>query len=516
MTQSIFIYIVLAGFFSGVGLGSVTTLGVHIALLCIVIAGALFAYYLVLQKNAFTLGFGKDTLPKTLTSILFAALLLGSFGAGIFRMTMNNQISASSNLDRHLDNIISITGIIDAEPDIREKEARLTVVSQGTRLLITTALYPRFAYGDKMIIVGKLQKPKKFDTDNGRQFDYPAYLAKDGIYYLIERPKTGFISANNGSFIQTKLFAFKNSFIGKITKIIPEPYGSFLSGLLLGGKQSLGKELLDDFRRVGIIHIVVLSGYNITVVGDAIMKAFSFLPKFFGMSLGVVSIILFALMTGGSATVVRASIMALLVIVASATGRTYDITRALFVAGFLMVLHNPAILVFDPSFQLSFMATLGLVTLSPIIKNRLAWVTERFGLRDIVSATLATQIFVLPLLLYNTGQLSLVALPINLLILPTIPATMLFGFIAGLMAFIGTYLALPFAGIAYSLLWYQVSLVTLVASFPFASVSMPSISFFGLVCIYALFFVVVYIRQSQLASSSRMTTTKFDHHFSKK
>lgn len=467
-------------------MGSVTTLGVHTALLFIVVACALFAYRVLLQKKVSTASLDKKDLSKLPILILYFALFVGSFGVGIFRMTLNNQISAESALDMHLGNPISITGTIDVEPDIRDKETRLVISAQNTRLLVTTALYPRFTYGDKVTLVGKLQKPKAFDTGTGRQFDYPAYLAKDGIYYTMTRPKVELLSQGNGSVIEARLFIFKKSFIDKISDVIPEPYASLLSGLLLGGKQSLGKELLDDFKRVGIIHIVVLSGYNITVVGDAIMKAFSFLPKVFGMTLGAVSIILFALMTGGGATVVRASIMALLVVLAGATGRTYDITRALFIAGFLMVLHNPAILVFDPSFQLSFMATLGLVTLSPLIKSRLLFVTERFGFRDIVSATLATQIFVLPLLLYNTGQLSLVALPVNLLILPTIPVTMFFGFLAGAVAFLGVYLALPFAGVAYALLWYQVSLVTLVASFPFASVAVPAVSFFGLVCIYGV------------------------------
>ncbi len=481
-------------------LSSVVTIGVHVALFFILIAGALFAYRFLLRKKVSIAAPDKDNSTTICVIILYTALFLASFGVGIFRMTLSNQISASSVLDMYIGNPVSITGTVDAEPDIRDKEIRLVVSAQGTKLLVTTGLYPRFMYGDTITLLGTLEKPKAFDTDTGRQFDYPAYLAKDGIYYMITRPKVDLISHDNGNAIEAWLFNFKKSFIGKIAEVIPEPCASLLSGLLLGGKQSLGKELLDDFRRVGIIHIVVLSGYNITIVGDAIMKTFSFLPKFFGMSFGAVSIILFALMTGGGATVVRASIMALLVVLASATGRTYDITRALFIAGFLMVVHNPSILIFDPSFQLSFMATLGLVTLSPLIKTRLLFVTERFGFREIVSATLATQVFVLPLLLYNTGQLSLVALPINLLILPTIPFTMFFGFFAGAVAFLGVYLALPFAGVAHALLWYQVSLVTLVASFPFASVAIPTISFFGLIFIYTLLFVGIYYFHKKVSS----------------
>jgi len=192
-------------------------------------------------------------------------------------------------------------------------------------------------------------------------------------------------------------------------------------------------------------------------------------------------------MTGGSATVVRASLMAILVIVARATGRLYDITRALLLAGFLMILHNPKILVFDTSFQLSFLSTLGLIYLSPTIEKRLGFITEKLQLRQIAAATIATQIFVLPLLLYQMGQLSLVALPANLLILPTIPWTMLFGFLAGAIGFVSQIIALPFAFIAYILLTFQLKIVAFFATLSFASISIPYFPAWALFFCYAVF-----------------------------
>lgn len=173
---------------------------------------------------------------------------------------------------------------------------------------------------------------------------------------------------------------------------------------------------------------MVLSGYNVTIISEFIMGMLSFLPKMIGTSLGALSIILFAIMVGGSATIIRASIMALLVLLARVTGRVSDMTRALFLAGFVMVLHNPQIVVFDPSFQLSFMATLGLISLSPKLNSIFKFVPTKFYLRETVSATISTQIFVLPLLLYMMGELSLVAVFVNLLVLMFIPLTMLFGF----------------------------------------------------------------------------------------
>ena len=131
-------------------------------------------------------------------------------------------------------------------------------------------------------------------------------------------------------------------------------------------KRALGKDLEEVFRTVGIIHIVVLSGYNIMIVADAIMRvlALFFFPRT-RLIIGVGTIALFAILVGLSATVVRASMMAALVLIARGTGRQYAVLRALAFAGTVMLLINPYLLVYDPVFQLSFLATLGLILLSP-------------------------------------------------------------------------------------------------------------------------------------------------------
>ncbi|MEK7145270.1 MAG: ComEC/Rec2 family competence protein, partial [Patescibacteria group bacterium] len=233
----------------------------------------------------------------------------------------------------------------------------------------------------------------------------------------------------------------------------------------------------------------------------------AFLPRAARLAGGALAIILFAVMTGGSATIVRASLMAILVVVARATGRIYGITRALLLAGFLMVLHNPKILVFDTSFQLSFLSTLGLIYLSPVIEKWLGFIPEKLQLRQIAAATIATQIFVLPLLLYQMGQLSIVSLPVNLLILPAIPWTMLFGFLAGALGFISQIIALPFAFIAYLLLAFQLKIVALFAALPFASIAIPyfpAAALFGCYVVFALLKFFSTTSQFKLTKKSSM------------
>ena len=162
------------------------------------------------------------------------------------------------------------------------------------------------------------------------------------------------------------LFIFKQKFIKALEAVIPEPQAGLGEGLLLGVNEALGDELKTAFRKTGIIHIVVLSGYNVMIVAEAIMRllAFWFTP-WIRLLIGLIAIGGFAFLVGLGPTVVRASLMAALILVARATGRHYAVLRSLMFAGLVMLIFNPHLLVFDPGFQLSFLATLALIWLAP-------------------------------------------------------------------------------------------------------------------------------------------------------
>lgn len=437
-------------------------------------------------------------------NFLILSLTLFFFGLGFLRCSFSDNSQDDQLLNNLVGQKIFISGVISDEADEREDHTKLVVeidkvkISENwvslnngkNNLLLTVQHYPQFIYGDEVLFSGILKRPENFLTENGREFNYIKYLAKDRIFYQMFYPEIELLSSHNGNFVKEQLFLFKNFFLKKVKKIIPEPEVSLLGGLLIGTKQSLGEKLQADFRKVGLIHIVVLSGYNVTIIAEFIMGTFSFFPKIIGVSLGAFSIILFAIMVGGSATIVRASLMALLVILAKVTGRVNDMTRALFLAGFFMVLHNPQIVVFDPSFQLSFVATLGLIFLSPKLNQFFTFVPKKFYLRETISATLSTQIFVLPLLLYMMGELSLVAVFVNLLVLMFIPLTMLLGFLSGVFSFVSTWLALPFAYLTYFLLAYELKVVEFFAGLPLVSLKVNFFPVWLMLFVYLIYFFI--------------------------
>ena len=374
--------------------------------------------------------------------VLFASLFFLAFGLGMFRYEIKD--APSAEFGKQIGLKITATGVIVDEPDEKENYTRLVMETDKgkEKILVVSRRYPVFHYGDRVELNGKLEKPEKISD-----FDWPAYLAKDDIYFEMFYPQIKKLDGIGGSWLKRQFFSVKEKFIGNLSSLIPEPDAGYLAGLTIGGKQAMSKDLQEEFKRAGIIHVVVLSGYNVTIVASVIMQILRGLPLFVGMGFGILGILFFALMTGASATVVRASIMAGLALLARATGRVYQMTIALLAAGIFMILQNPKILRFDASFQLSFLATLALIYVSPHVGNKLNFVPKKFQLREIVTSTISTQIFVLPFFLYKMGMFSVVSLPVNLLVLIFVPITMFFGFLAGGIGFISQIFAFLSAGL---------------------------------------------------------------------
>ncbi len=484
---------VLIAFLGGIFFSSFVVFSIWSVSFLLLLTVALLLLFFVFGKNP---------------SILVVVVCMFGLLVGIARFSLWEQAPMDPRLDAHIDSTIMLIGMVRDEPDVREANTHLTMLLSarvtdtssepvfGT-LRLTVPRYPEYHYGDVLELSGKLSLPKTFTEDDGRVFDYPAYLRSKGIRYQMAFAMVKRRDEGKGNTIVATLFHIKEKFIVALGSVLPEPHGALMGGLLLGGKQSLGNDWTERFRVVGIIHIVVLSGYNMTIVATSLVKFFRFLGFFKSLSIGALGIVLFAIMTGGGATVIRAAIMALIALLARATGRTADMGRALLLAAALMVLHNPSILAFDPSFQLSFLASLGLVFIVPLIERwKLVCAFRKWPtFHEILASTLGTQIAVLPLLLHQTGMLSLVALPANLLVLPLIPITMFLGFIAGLVALVSSSAGFFFALPSYLALSWILNVADIAARIPFAAVHVGVFSGGITVAAYALLGGYIFFRR---------------------
>lgn len=402
----------------------------------------------------------------------------------------------------------TFSGVVVEEPEYYPNHQRLVVRiedEEDFKVLVSARRYPEFYFGDRVELQGELAIPENFITNTGREFDYVSYLLKDGIFYHMSFPDITLIESEAVKGVRFVLFSVKQSFLDAIARIIPDPESALLGGVLLGAKQSLGDDLEQSFIDTGTIHIVVLSGYNVTIVSEAIVRSLqSVFSEKIALSFGSFGILLFVLLAGAGTTTLRAGIMGLLGLLARVTGRTYDILRALVITAFCMVLWNPLVLVFDISFQLSFIATLGLILVTPLVLSWrfVSFLPVRFGLREIFASTIATQIAVLPYLLSKIGTLSIIAPIANLLVLPVIPITMGFGFLAGLIEMITHIGSNPVSWVSFGLLHYVIETVSFLSSFSWSALTVPFVPWYITLLAYGAIILWV-LKKNPLFSFAR-------------
>jgi competence protein ComEC len=385
---------------------------------------------------------------------------------------------------------VSLIGQISEDPDIRLKNKHLNIKlkDKDVNILIFVGRDVEVSYGDEVKVKGVLEEPENFTTDVGKEFNYKRYLANKDVYYLIKNADIEIVSSGNGSKIKTLLFKLRNSFIRNINRVIPMPESDLANGLILGVRGGFDEETNKEFIDTGTIHMIALSGYNVSIVANGVMKTFgTILSQTLSIVLGIVVILLFIIMTGASSTAIRAGIMATIMLLGRMTDRRYIAGRALVVAGLLMVAYDPRVLV-DMSFQLSFIATGGVLFLTPKVLNWFKFLPLRFGIREMVASTVAATISVLPILLYLTGVLSLVSLPANFLILLLIPTAMLFIFITGMLGFISPLLFIAVGYITYLILLYILSVIHFFGSLSFSSISIQSFPLLLTIVIYSFLF----------------------------
>lgn len=269
-----------------------------------------------------------------------------------------------------------------------------------------------------------------------------------------------------------RIYAIRNWFLGSLNRAIPQPVGALVGGILVGARSQLPRGIVEDFRRTGLSHITAISGYNISIISVALMNLLASLfsrRRAFWLILGL--LVAFTILTGLQASVIRAAIMGLFALFAQYVGRIPTPIHALTIAAALMVAFDPLILRFDIGFQLSVLATLGILTVAPKLEDSLPF-TRHFGsFGEAAVMTISAQLFVLPLLIYYFHGLSLISLPANIIILPLIPALMLLGFIAGITGWI------PVLGSVVGFFAWTIGTIMLAIIHWFASISWASISF---------------------------------------
>lgn len=398
-------------------------------------------------------------------SVLFFIFIFFAFGALRYQMSSIFLLSHSNLKPGN----IEFLGMVTEQPSFKNGSQRIVVeLPENEKILIVAKRFPEYEYGDFIKAKGALEKPKNFGN-----FDYSAYLSKDNIYFLMKDPFIALEKRGGGSFIKRKLFSLKDEFEKNINSFLPSPESDLLNGILFGSKSDIPKELYDNFVKTGTAHIIALSGFNITIIVIFLAWIFGYFSsnaKAVVIS-AIVVVSLFVVMTGASSSVVRAALMGVVLLLAKYYGRAQYSLNALVFAAVVMVVLNPKILIFDISFQLSFLAAIGILYIYPFLLIKFDKIPNTFKLRDSLTATLAAQTAVLPILIYNFKQISIISPIANVLIIPLIPFAMSLGFLIGFTGFIFAPIAKLFSFLVWFILAYQINIIEFLSSIPFASLN---------------------------------------------
>ncbi len=260
----------------------------------------------------------------------------------------------------------------------------------------------------------------------------------------------------------------RKRFVAGMFSAVPEPQASFGLGLLIGQRTTLPEKILDALSVAGLTHIIAVSGYNLTIIVRIMRRLLGKRSKYQSLMFSLVLIAAFIFVTGFSASIVRAAVVSVLSLIAWYYGRNIKPLLLLLFSAAITAGWNPIYIWSDIGWYLSFLAFFGVLVLAPLIKQRLYGDKQQKLLGQVVLESISAQIMAAPLILYIFGEVSLIAIISNAIIVPLVPLAMLFSLFAGVAGMftpvISGIIALP----ATLLLTYMLDLVQIFAKVPHA------------------------------------------------
>ncbi len=386
-------------------------------------------------------------------------------------------------------NFVTITGKIINNPSLnsQNKVRFLLQVNQVKNLTATvfgklyvtvpilqgTGLTP----GQNITITGSLYEPPTNLNPGG--FDFKKYLAKQGIFAGLKGVKITEYGEQKWGFYQLRQRIVKAQI-----RFLSSPVGPLVSSIVLGGKAvDLPTDIKDNFIQVGLAHILAASGFQIALLLGVLIKLISGFSDRNKLILGAILIIFYVTLTGVQPSIIRAAIMGFGALIGMVTDRKVKRFSFLILTAFMLLIINP-LWVFDLSFQLSFLATLGLLTTVDPIVNKLDFLPPTIA--NLIAIPLAANIWCLPLLIYVFKSVSLYSILINIIISPLIEIISLIGMLSAVLALIFPLLGSLIAVVLYYPTLLLIFLANFSVTLPYSYLAIGQISLFQLIIIYAI------------------------------
>lgn len=285
----------------------------------------------------------------------------------------------------------------------------------------------------------------------------------------------------------------RRRFAAGMQSALPEPAASFALGLLIGQRTTLPEDVSTQLQHVGLTHVIAVSGYNLTILVIACRRMFASRSKFQTIAACLGLLAVFLLITGNSPPIVRASLISVLGLWAWYYGHSVKPLVLLLVSAAITVLANPLYAWGNVSWYLSFLAFAGVLILAPLVAKRLLGSSEPPLLVAVLIETCCANIAVLPYILFIFGQVSVVSIPANLLVVPLVPLAMLFGLAAGVSGMLVPFVAGWVSWPAKVLLTYMLDSAQLLSRIPQSFIRDIGFSWQSMLLAYAIMGSVILV-----------------------
>ncbi|RCJ23869.1 competence protein [Nostoc sp. ATCC 43529] len=349
-------------------------------------------------------------------------------------------------------------------------------------ILQATGLYP----GQQIAVTGILYKPKVASNPGG--FDFQKFLKQEGTF-------AGFIGRQINVLEQERKWGWwqiRERIVRSQVRSLGIPEGSLVSAMVLGSKAvDLPYDMRDLFVKAGLAHALAASGFQTSLILGVILQLTKRTKKGMQFTLGFLGLIIFLSLTGFQPAVLRAVIMGFAALIGLLLKRKVKQLSSLLLAATILLLFNP-LWIWDLGFQLSFLATLGLVVTVPPIIDRLSWLPP--AIASLIAVPVAATIWTLPVQLFVFGVVPTYSLLVNVLSTPFISIISIGGIISALAALIWTEAGSFSAGLLHYPTDWLIKLVDFFSNLPGNSVAVGSISTWQLLAIYGLIILVWLVR----------------------
>lgn len=375
---------------------------------------------------------------------------------------------------------LKIIGTVTSEPVYTAKtdSYRLSVsevfLPDGSDIKISGDVFVRTVAttsrqsGDKLQVEGTLKLPTEVEGDG---FPYRDYLARQGIYVTLDYPHTQFLATNQNFFLINWLNAARAKFREIIKASVQGDEGDLLVAVLLGDRQGLSSSIKQDFQLSDTVHILAISGSNITItIGLMLLILRRLFKRKTALIIAMSGAILYVLLLGATPSALRGGLMGSLAIIGILLGREYVDLTGLQIAALLMTLFQP-MLIWDISFELSFLGTLGLFLIArPLEEKMHGWPPL---VREGVALTISAEATTLPLTMFYFHQLSFIAVFANLFGVPALELTLATGFLTVSGGFLFAPLGVALGWISWLFAAYLLAEVHFFAVLPFGHAIVP-------------------------------------------